>query len=144
MYETLVPRGNETLRLGATLQASLRALASFLKADAGSTTRTFMLPGLYVTLPVISRPSIGLITHVIQSVVMLTPCCSQSVQRCVSFLRQTRVTYITLDVLYNTFKCTFSHFVDIIHSTRRIRNTTFIGALCVWNIGIILSMQTSW
>ncbi len=70
-YVNLVPRGNETLCLGATLLAFLRALASFLEADAGSTARAFMLPGLYVTPPVTSRPSIGLITYVIQSVVML-------------------------------------------------------------------------
>ncbi len=53
------------LRLGATLPASLQALASFLQADAGSTARAFMLPGLYVTPPVTSLSSIGLITHVI-------------------------------------------------------------------------------
>ncbi len=36
-YITMFPRGNKTLRLGAILPASLRALASFLEADAGST-----------------------------------------------------------------------------------------------------------
>ncbi len=46
-----------------------RALAEWQKAYAVSTARTFMLPGLYVTPPVTFRPSIGLITHVIQSVV---------------------------------------------------------------------------
>ncbi len=61
-YGTLDPRGNETLHLGATLPASLRVLASFPEADTSCTTFAFMLPGLYVTLT--SRPSIGLITHV--------------------------------------------------------------------------------
>ncbi len=50
-YVTLVPQGNKTLRLEATLPASLRVLASFLEADAGSTARAFMLPVLYVTPP---------------------------------------------------------------------------------------------
>ncbi len=59
------------LRLSAILPATLRALASFLEADAGYTTHAFKLPGRYVTPPLTSRPSIGLITHVIQSVVTL-------------------------------------------------------------------------
>ncbi len=41
------------------------------EAAAVSTARAFKLPGLYVTPPMTSRPSIGLITHVIQSVVTL-------------------------------------------------------------------------
>ncbi len=61
-YGTLDPRGNETLHLGATLPASLRVHASFPEADTSCTTFAFMLPGLYVTLT--SRPSIGLITHI--------------------------------------------------------------------------------
>ncbi len=66
MYVTLVPRGNKTLRLGATLPASLRALASFLEADAGSTVRVFMIPGLYITPPVTSCSSFGLITRYLE------------------------------------------------------------------------------
>ncbi len=65
----------------ATLPGSLRALASFLEADAGSTTHAFMLPGLYVTPPVTSCPIIGLITHVIQSVVTLKVFPKHSTQR---------------------------------------------------------------
>ncbi len=53
------------------IRLTLRALAEWQKADIGSTECAFMLPGLYVTLPVMSCPSIGLITHVIQSVVTL-------------------------------------------------------------------------
>ncbi len=68
-YVTLVPQGDKMLHLEATLPASLRVLASFLEAGAGSTARAFMLPGLYVTLPMTSRPR--LITHVIQSMIML-------------------------------------------------------------------------
>ncbi len=45
------------LCLRATLPASLRALASFLEADVGTTARAFMLPGLYFTQPVTSHPS---------------------------------------------------------------------------------------
>ncbi len=41
------------------------------EADAGSTARAFMLPGRLCHPPVKSRPSIRLITHVIQSVVTL-------------------------------------------------------------------------
>ncbi len=63
--------GNEMLHLYATLLASLPVLASFLEADAGSTARAFKLPGRYVTPPVTSRPSIWLITHLIQSVITL-------------------------------------------------------------------------
>ncbi len=48
-----------------------RALAEWQEADAGYTACAFKLPGHYVTPPVKSRPSIGLITHVIQSMVML-------------------------------------------------------------------------
>ncbi len=44
------------------------ALAEWQKADIDSTARAFKLTGRYVTPPVMSRPSIGLITHVIQSV----------------------------------------------------------------------------
>ncbi len=71
------------LRLRATLPASLRALASFLKVDAGSTACAFMLPGLYVTPSVTSHPSIGLITHVIQSMVMLKAFPNRSTQHLV-------------------------------------------------------------
>ncbi len=86
-----VSRGNETLCLRATLPASLRALASFLEADVGTTAHAFMLPGLYFTPPVTSHPSIGLITHVIQSMVTL-----EAFRCSVLFPRGTRVTYITL------------------------------------------------
>ncbi len=41
------------------------------EAAAVSIARAFKFSGLYVTPPMTSRPSIGLITHVIQSVVML-------------------------------------------------------------------------
>uniref|UniRef100_A0A8C1TU14 Otoferlin b n=1 Tax=Cyprinus carpio TaxID=7962 RepID=A0A8C1TU14_CYPCA len=41
------------------------------EAPAVSTARAFKLPDLYVTPPVTSHPSIGLITHVIQSMVTL-------------------------------------------------------------------------
>ncbi len=46
-------------------------LASLLEADASSTAHAFKLPGRYVTPPVTSRLSIGLITQVIQSVITL-------------------------------------------------------------------------
>ncbi len=59
------------LCLEATLPASLPALASFLEADAGSAARALKLPGHDVTPPVMPRPSIGLIAHVIQSAVTL-------------------------------------------------------------------------
>ncbi len=41
------------------------------EADTGSTARAFKLPGRLRHLRVTSHPSIGLITHVIQSVVTL-------------------------------------------------------------------------
>ncbi len=59
------------LRLRAILLANLRALASFLEADTSFTARASKLPGRYVSPPVTSFSSIGLITHVIQSVVSL-------------------------------------------------------------------------
>ncbi|MCJ8747782.1 hypothetical protein PDJAM_G00157330 [Pangasius djambal] len=67
----MVPRGNETLRLSATLPASLLRLPHFSEAGAAPTARAFKLPGRYVTPPVTSRPFIGLFTHVIQSAVTL-------------------------------------------------------------------------
>ncbi len=63
MYVILVPRGNETLRLEATLSASLLALASFLEADAGFTTHAFIPASHYVTLSMMSRPSFEKIAH---------------------------------------------------------------------------------
>ncbi len=42
--------------------------ASFLEADAGCIARDFIPAGHYITPPVTSRPSFGLITHDIQSV----------------------------------------------------------------------------
>ncbi len=59
------------LHLRAILPATLRALASFLEADTGFTARASKIPGRYVSPPVTSFSSIGLITHVIQSVVSL-------------------------------------------------------------------------
>ncbi len=66
-HVTLVPRGNETLRLEAILPASLPALASFLEADASFTARAFIPAGHYVTSPLTSRPSIGQITLVFRA-----------------------------------------------------------------------------
>ncbi len=59
------------LRFKAIFPASLQALASLLETDAGSTAHAFKLPGRLRHLPVTSRPSIGQITHVVQSAVML-------------------------------------------------------------------------
>ncbi|MCI4388664.1 hypothetical protein PGIGA_G00088670 [Pangasianodon gigas] len=64
----MVPRGNEKLRLGAILPASLRALPS-PEAGAGSTACAFILRGHYIILPMTSHDSVGQTTHVIQSVV---------------------------------------------------------------------------
>ncbi len=45
------------LRLGATLPASLPALASFPEADASFTAHAFILAGRYVTSPMTSHQS---------------------------------------------------------------------------------------
>ncbi|KAL0149189.1 hypothetical protein M9458_055423, partial [Cirrhinus mrigala] len=70
-YVTMVPRGNETLRLGPYFQHPCSACFSIQKLPAACTAHAFKLPGLYVTPPVTSRFSIGLYAHVFQSVVTL-------------------------------------------------------------------------
>ncbi len=55
------------LRLGATLPASLPALASFPEADTGFTAHAFIPAGHYVTSPVTSRPSNGQIIRVFRA-----------------------------------------------------------------------------
>ncbi|KAL0154083.1 hypothetical protein M9458_050542 [Cirrhinus mrigala] len=72
----MVPRGNETLRLGPYFRHPCSACFSIQKLPAACTARAFKLPGLYVTPPVTSRFSIGLL-------------------EAVSFPRGTMVIYVT-------------------------------------------------
>ncbi len=65
-YLTLVPRGNETLRLKAILPASLRAVASFLKLNSFHRT-CFNASWPLRHPPVTSHPSIGQITLVFRA-----------------------------------------------------------------------------
>ncbi len=64
MHATMVDRGEQDAASQCHTSGILLALASLLEADAGSTVHAFKFPGSYATLPVTSRISTGLITHV--------------------------------------------------------------------------------
>ncbi len=92
-YATLVPRRNEALRLSATLPASLPAFC-FIPWSWCRLHRTWFYTSWSLHhSPVTSRPSFGLITHDIQSIL--------------PFLWRIGETYVTWGIFNHTFTNAF-------------------------------------
>ncbi len=100
-YVTLSPRRNEMLHLGATLPASPPAFFLIPWSWCRLHRTCFYTSWSLLYPPVMSRPSFGLITHDIQSRSRWRHFPKHLTGCSVSFLRGTRVTYVTWSVFYN-------------------------------------------